>query len=211
MKQQPGVIFPAHDYLDDLESCFYVLCWICFAYNGPGLLIRPQPSFLCWWEELNPEIASDSKRAFFHRYALPEMSSWFGKTFEALLQNFRKFLDAEISRKDRLMHEKAPRLSLEELKADATKHYAIVLGFVDDAIKEVEALPDANPLFASGFPPAAASPTTPPQASASPGKRRSNDIPEGTPSFKKSKANPYAPRVPSTLPTETSSMDDFFT
>ena len=211
MRQKPGIIFPAHDYLDDLESCFYVLCWICFAYDGPGLLIRPQPSFLCFWEELNPEIASNSKFAFFHEFALPDMSSWFGKTFETLLQNFRHLLVTEISRKNRLMHEKTPRLSLDELKADATKHYAIVLGFVDDAIKEVEALPDANPLFASGFPPAAASPATPPQASASPGKRRSNDIPEGTPSFKKSKANPYAPRVPSALSTETSSMDDFFT
>ena len=172
MKQQPGVIFPAHNYLDDMESFFYVLCWICFAYDGPGLLIRPQPSFLCLWEELNPEIASDSKRAFLHKYALPGMSSWFGTTFETLLQNFRKFLDAEISRKDRLMHEKAPRLSLEDLKADATKHYAIVLGFVGDAIKDLEALPDAGPLFASSLPPAAAGSASPPQASASPG----NDV-----------------------------------
>ena len=163
------------------------------------------------WEELNPVIASEFKFSFFHKFALPDMSPWFGKTFETLLQNLRMFLVTEISRKDRLMHEKAPRLSLEDLKADATKHYAIVLGFVDDAIEEVEALPDASPLFASDLPLAAARVATPPQASASPGKRRSNGIPEGSPSFKKSKANPHAPRVPSTLSTETSSMDDFFT
>lgn len=107
------------------------------------------------------------------------------------------------------MHEKTPRLSLEELKADATKHYAIVLGFFDDAIKEVEALPNASPLFANGLPPATANPATPPQAFASPVKRRSDDVPEGSPSFKRSRTNPHAPRVLSTLSTETSSMDDF--
>lgn len=108
------------------------------------------------------------------------------------------------------MHEKTPRLSLEELKADATKHYAIVLGFFDDAIKEVEALPNASPLFANGLPPATASPATPPQASASPVKRRSDDVPEGSPSIKKPRTNPHAPRFPSNLLTETSSMDDFY-
>ena len=25
-----------HSYMDDLESFFYILCWICCGYDGPG-------------------------------------------------------------------------------------------------------------------------------------------------------------------------------
>ena len=197
---ESDLIIPAHDYLDDLESFLYVLGWICFGYEMPGKPKCPQPDFLCGWEDSNPTIASLFKWNFFTAFHLPKMSPWFGKPFKTLLTNFREFLSEEIRRKDRSMDK--PRLRLQDLKADAAKHYAIVLKYFDEAIKELELeAPSDNPFFVSD------TTTTPPQASASSGKRPSNDVPEGSPSCKRARRPSYAPRIPSALSTSVDAYD----
>jgi hypothetical protein len=206
---QPGVIFPAHDYLDDLESFCYVLCWICFAYEAPGKKKSPQPTLLAKWDDLDTEAARHAKMGFLSDSFRHVLSPWFGEgVFQTLLQQMGKFVRKHYKTKDSRLEQ--PRQCLNDLREVAHEQYAIFLGYVDEAIEKLEALqPEATPagtFLASGVPP-----VTPPRSSASASKRPSNDFPDGSPSLKKPRRNTHAPRVPSTLSMETGSIDDFYT
>ncbi|EDR03779.1 uncharacterized protein LACBIDRAFT_306822 [Laccaria bicolor S238N-H82] len=203
---KPGVIFPAHDYLDDLESFFYVFCYICFAYEAPGKKKSPQPTLLTEWEDFNSNTARHSKLSFLTESSDHDLSPWFGEgVFQTLLQQMGQFVYDHYMTKDRRL--KQPRRCLNDLTEAAHEQYAIFLGYVDEAIEKLEAMqPEVAPdgtILASGVPP-----ITPPRSSPSSSKRPSNDVLEGSPSSKKPKRNPHAPRFPSTLSMETGTIDD---
>ncbi|KAJ3549037.1 hypothetical protein NMY22_g1036 [Coprinellus aureogranulatus] len=56
---------PKQEYLDDLESFFYVLSHIMFAFTRPGVLAPTQPpGFMEGWPSPNPYISAATKYAF---------------------------------------------------------------------------------------------------------------------------------------------------
>lgn len=80
-----------HD-LDDLESIFYILIWICFGYSRPSKMIEPIPELLRDWGSENPLYA----RAKIDMYFTPleeagEVTPFFGVVFQELLENLHTF------------------------------------------------------------------------------------------------------------------------
>ncbi|KAF8652270.1 hypothetical protein AX16_004486 [Volvariella volvacea WC 439] len=59
-------IQPAHCHLDDLESFYYVLAWICLTYNSPGekKATEDLPLFIRDWDSLERKTAFSSKHEF---------------------------------------------------------------------------------------------------------------------------------------------------
>ncbi|KAJ3509079.1 hypothetical protein NLJ89_g5405 [Agrocybe chaxingu] len=56
-----------HSHLDDLESFFYVLCWICFSYLGVRNLKLPGTSpILEDWDDEDPNRAWRAKKSFYY-------------------------------------------------------------------------------------------------------------------------------------------------
>ncbi|KAL1664074.1 hypothetical protein GGF50DRAFT_55590 [Schizophyllum commune] len=48
-----------HDYMDDLESFYWCLCWICFSYEGPGNCKKSDiPKE---WQDNDPQVAAGAK------------------------------------------------------------------------------------------------------------------------------------------------------
>ncbi|EPQ51033.1 hypothetical protein GLOTRDRAFT_141184 [Gloeophyllum trabeum ATCC 11539] len=53
-----------HDYLDDLESSFYGLCWFAFTLERPCVPRASIPVTLKNWDSPNLQLAADAKRSF---------------------------------------------------------------------------------------------------------------------------------------------------
>ncbi|KAF8583187.1 hypothetical protein K439DRAFT_1634618 [Ramaria rubella] len=70
-------------YLDDLESFYYVLVYISLVYKGPGLLNKDLPSPLDEW--ILPD-AHQYKGGFLADTFTDEVSPWFGKPFQSLVE-----------------------------------------------------------------------------------------------------------------------------
>ena len=198
-----GIVAATHDYLDDLESFFYVLFWICSTYERAK---RPRrgalPSALAGWEDNNPRFSSSTKNDILsyplNKHTCP-MSAYFGDIFLDLLNSLRKFVKGQIDRKMNSLD--APRGPLTALTPQSEVHYAEVLGYVDLAIKAVEALPEEE-LVANL------------QPSTTPEKRTSTSPPDDSPRPKRTKTgphrkasvgreNPSGSKVPSKLSLET--------
>jgi hypothetical protein len=80
---------PAHDYLDDLESFYYVLCWICFGHDAPGKRITPQPDVITDWEDPSSSCirAARLKEGFlFSKRLFPKVPPYFGPVIQTLLE-----------------------------------------------------------------------------------------------------------------------------
>jgi hypothetical protein len=78
-----------HTYIDDLESFYFVLCWILMVYSGPHKPRAAPPKQAVWWD------ISDSftmKQGHFGRpkFHLP-VDAWFGPCFSALAARLYDF------------------------------------------------------------------------------------------------------------------------
>ncbi|KDR85780.1 hypothetical protein GALMADRAFT_52865, partial [Galerina marginata CBS 339.88] len=151
----------SHDYLDDLESFFYVLCFIACGFDVAkpkpkddviAEEIRPFPIGLSEWENTNPRWAVNAKKAMYFGGRFPErVTDVFknaGPAFENLLDKLFYFFHGHVVRK---ISRARPRLTLLELKPQSAEHYKTVLTFFDEAIEEFvafKALKGARPLRA---------------------------------------------------------------
>ncbi|KAF4609494.1 hypothetical protein D9613_012347 [Agrocybe pediades] len=126
-----------HDYLDDLESFLYVLCWIAQRFENPGNLRKDPPPYFEKWKATPYDNAEDSKVAFFIGRKLPSTSLFFGPIFDTLIEEFRLFLSEKVLDKYRSRDTTFP--ALESLKDVAQEHYNEVLAIFDKAIFAMEA------------------------------------------------------------------------
>lgn len=80
-----------HDHMDDLESVFYLLCWICYGMDTPGgRFFKPFPKFLSSWDNAaEPERCAECKENFLRRPMRP-VSPVFAP-IRPLLDNMRQF------------------------------------------------------------------------------------------------------------------------
>ena len=198
-----GNVATTHDYLDDLESFFYVLFWICSTYEKAKQPRRGAlPSTLARWEDNDAQSSSDAKNRIItyplNKYTCP-ISTYFGDIFLDLLNSLRQFFKGQIDRKFHSLG--APRGPLTALMPQSEEHYAEVFGYIDLAIKAVEALPEEETVANL-------------QPSTTPEKRTSAGPPDDSPRPKRTKTgphrkasvgkeNPSGSKIPSKLSLET--------
>jgi hypothetical protein len=79
-----------HTYFDDLESFFYVLCWILVAFEGPGLGIAALPPALSQWD--GPASYLTKQGILSDDFEL-SISPWFGKSLRELAIRLHRFFE----------------------------------------------------------------------------------------------------------------------
>jgi len=87
----------AHDHLDDLESFFYVLCWVTIGYAGPNKPLKgtSRPSVLEEWDQNNARAAAAHEKAM-ALHLSEKVTPYFGPTFQNLLFALHRFLRPHI-------------------------------------------------------------------------------------------------------------------
>ncbi|KIM49675.1 hypothetical protein M413DRAFT_113979 [Hebeloma cylindrosporum] len=170
-----------YDHLDDLESFFYVLCWICFGHSGSREKVYPWPITLQNWESAAPQTAAHLKASVFsmNLHWAGICTPFFGDIFQDLLKDLQRFFLQHVNRKlDSVPPPNAPPTdrstlpSLPEVIPESSQHYATILGFIDNAIRKRAALlrksVAAEPVQAIAAPSTSRSPpSTPPRNTSS--------------------------------------------
>ncbi|KJA18341.1 hypothetical protein HYPSUDRAFT_205456 [Hypholoma sublateritium FD-334 SS-4] len=177
-----GTTCKPHDYMDDLESFFYVLCWITCGFAGPGQKLVEFPDDLKQWESADPRNALRAKLSvitwvFDITY---RATPYFGAVFDSLMAQLARFFADAHNR--RALSKGKPVPTLMELKSTSSAAYNTVLGYVDEAIKAVESEPPETE--GKHIPDPAQTPTVgnfavpavPPPGRRRQGKRRSDSV-----------------------------------
>ncbi|KII94498.1 hypothetical protein PLICRDRAFT_33300 [Plicaturopsis crispa FD-325 SS-3] len=159
-----------HDHQDDLESFFYVLCWICHSYSSAHHRLKDLPAFLRAWEDgTDDTVAAVKYRFLTDTYQDHLASAWFGRVFRRLMRKLAEFCAERYRAKRRTVflslkihkpeeREEALRkiraYDVGELGKDvpsavsgktASEDYAEFLGIVRSAIDELGDGPDDPP------------------------------------------------------------------
>ncbi|KAJ3504903.1 hypothetical protein NMY22_g17766 [Coprinellus aureogranulatus] len=140
---------PEHDYLDDIESFFYVLCYIFLLHLPDGTRLSSKddgPSLVWKWGEMDTRKAFGNKRYIFGfgtdtltAYGVVE-KNW-GTTCLALFESFLEWMADRREEKIALVYEAAADPSdspLQSLHAHRDEHFDAVLKMFDDAIEAIE-------------------------------------------------------------------------
>lgn len=116
-----------HTYIDDLESFYYVICWIVAGYERPGVGKSPIPKGLNLWDLSEAYIFKDGLMVEDPCYAV---SPWFGSSLRKLLKNLFGFFRARKPYYDDVV-----------ITLDPTKDYDEFLGHIKQAILDLEGEP----------------------------------------------------------------------
>jgi hypothetical protein len=134
------------DYLDELESFYYVLAWMCYAYDGG---VDGKPYFTPAYRRsspLTPWAANPTSReAILEKEAMlfgtglrysqaPVSNFWGGETFQELLDNLHYVIRSRYIAKTELGR---PR-TMEELRLDAGEDYEACLGIINTTLFKLE-------------------------------------------------------------------------
>ncbi|KAL1693177.1 hypothetical protein GGG16DRAFT_123503 [Schizophyllum commune] len=197
-----------HDYLDDLESFYWCLCWICFSYEGPGDC--KQSDIPKEWQDNNPEVAAAAKSMHLLLKFQPRNVKDYFEAFVPLLQFMHDIFQRTLQKKSELIDARAADTrDLATIRAEADATYREVIGMFDDTI---DSLAEFEPAQAAPLPSASvALPERPkiprrtphmlaPSMSMTTGnKRKASEESDEEPEKKK-------PQVASTAPTKPSSL-----
>ncbi|PPQ72397.1 hypothetical protein CVT24_002082 [Panaeolus cyanescens] len=198
-----------HDYLDDLESFFWVLLWITSENFGPAMGTST--------EALNSEIlvrakmdASPENSANFKRTTLSDhetivLQDGWGAPETELVQRLARFFDKQITAKRRKIKKEKKASTVAELRDAAPKHYRAVFRYFDAAIRQLRQARDQ--LVDSNQAPTGSTTTPTSQlpalhsavSSRSSSKRsRENETAQVATSFDQATAEPHPKRLRST-------------
>ncbi|KAF8490279.1 hypothetical protein JB92DRAFT_1333915 [Gautieria morchelliformis] len=114
-----------HTYLDDLESCYYVLCWILMVYTGPRTTRNKILNEAAYWDE--PDSAR-LKRSHCILHFDVWVDPWFGPCLHELAKCLFDFFS--LRRLGAGMY--APPV-------DPDKDYDTYLGHIDQCVLDMEA------------------------------------------------------------------------
>ena len=142
----------AHDYLDDMESSFYVTATLMYEYDGPNKLQDPSPEILNKWLEFQDTTTCQENLEFKKRFMLSErpadptqhMAPYWSNATRVLLQRFYMFTREMIQEKVEIREcqNDTWRARLDKLysKSHVVRNYDTVLGFFDEAINKISQL-----------------------------------------------------------------------
>ncbi|KAF9486552.1 hypothetical protein BDN70DRAFT_870137 [Pholiota conissans] len=137
----------SRDYLDDLESFYYLLSHICATFTAPCQQLPTTPDFIQQWSECDSATASFSKLSNL-LYPSFQPTPYFGAVFERLLERFRAFVAKAVGRKliETARRERAglPAPTWGDLRSVAQDDYAAVLLVFEDAISGFESIKPAH-------------------------------------------------------------------
>ncbi len=82
--------------MDDLESFFYILCWICCGYDGPAKRTKRFGTIFAKWEDRRPQEGALSKKSLFYQFFPDQkhlvVTDYFGDIFVNLVDSLHAFL-----------------------------------------------------------------------------------------------------------------------
>ncbi|KAJ3506810.1 hypothetical protein NMY22_g17129 [Coprinellus aureogranulatus] len=134
----------AHDYLDDLESFFYVAVYLMFGWSGAECEQAKKPEFLATWDHDDPIHSRNAKVTFItEALNLKPIPSFWTAPCRELLRSFHKFVRGIVSEKAdiRGLDEPEERLrALEQLHEGFEDHYNSLKAMFDKALKDLDVL-----------------------------------------------------------------------
>jgi hypothetical protein len=77
-----------HTYLDDLESFYYVLCWILVVYERPRAWMAELPELISSWDEPG---SSNIKQGLLNHDFNFSVAPWFGGSLRRLIGRLHRF------------------------------------------------------------------------------------------------------------------------
>ncbi|KAF5340958.1 hypothetical protein D9611_006035 [Ephemerocybe angulata] len=134
---------PAQDYLDDLESFFYVLCHIVCAFKGPHQP-KPLPSVVEDFKLLSPRTAAAHKRTFLEDGFQPSLYcvQYWGPAIKALMAGYQAFLCKIVTEKAKIRSEEGNldgrSARIGEMHACAEQHYNEIDALFQNALATLE-------------------------------------------------------------------------
>ncbi|KAJ7163932.1 hypothetical protein C8R43DRAFT_1062329 [Mycena crocata] len=141
-----------HDHMDDLESIFYVMFFVCYAFDHNGNPLEIPPNDVREWEkpELTPPGLANMKRGFLTGRIASSVSRFVGaeKTIvRNLMEDLRKFFAPRLEAiTDASMADESERTPMPDWTAEAARRdYTRFLFHIDSAIVKLEALPPPPP------------------------------------------------------------------
>ncbi|RXW12691.1 hypothetical protein EST38_g13162 [Candolleomyces aberdarensis] len=159
-------LFPAHDYLDDLESLFYIFCYLVFMYTANGQLTTKnavQKLFISTWADVHgPESSAWSTKHSFLTVGMviPHASASMDESWRLaggwdLFVKFRRYIAGLVS--ERISETRLPAKNEPDANGNITNRfsailsdiniqYAHILGLFDAALKRAEEAEALEPL-----------------------------------------------------------------
>jgi hypothetical protein len=135
----------AQDYLDDIESFFYVYTYLIYAFDAGGVSF-PSPSFILRWKRGNADNVATYKQAYLtDKYVPAKLHQRWPKPCIKLLSAFKDWLQPYAGKKRELTmrnHEDPGSIGseeLEDLTKEIAKQYREVIRLFNGAICELEA------------------------------------------------------------------------
>ncbi|KAF6760879.1 hypothetical protein DFP72DRAFT_1165972 [Ephemerocybe angulata] len=144
-KANRGLACVDHDYLDDLESFFYVLCHLMYGFDSIGVAKSDtdfRETVMGAWEDEDAVLTAPSKLAYFHSqgmHVVPPSPFWSQACID-LCEKIRHFLCPLLMAKIKIRSTKGAAVReamLADLHAGMEEHYSEVLGFFDTALEEL--------------------------------------------------------------------------
>ncbi|KAJ2925068.1 hypothetical protein H1R20_g12047, partial [Candolleomyces eurysporus] len=164
--QMEKKLVPAHDYLDDLESLFYIFCYLVFMYTANGQLTTKnivQELFISTWSNVHgPESTAWSTKHSFLTMGMVELhasasmdQSWRLAGCWDLFVEFRRYMAGLVSKKISETHLPAKNKPdangnianrFSTILSEVNIQYAHILGLFDAALKRAEEAEALEPL-----------------------------------------------------------------
>jgi len=79
-----------HTYFDDLESFYYVFCWVIGSFDAPRKPKAEVPEELTWWDGEQLFAATMKRGHIGDQFEIP-VSPWFGQAIPALASRLHDF------------------------------------------------------------------------------------------------------------------------
>ena len=131
-----------HDYLDDIESFFFVLTRLMYGWAGVEQELQPKPEFMRVWDAEDPGKAFNEKDGFVAKRIKEHLiPPFWSDPCRDLWESFRIFVKEISDRKEAIREMKTPEArskSLKKLHAKRHTHYNTVNKLFDKALDELE-------------------------------------------------------------------------
>lgn len=139
---------PAHDYIDDLQSFFYVLCYLLLVHRPDGTRLPSDgcgPALVKAWGDDEPVLALSAKQRFIVDGPLKSVApgiieeTW-GPVVRDMFVKFFNLIRDIMNEKDEIVLKQFnfDPSTLTDLHAKSDAHYSQALRILDDALRELE-------------------------------------------------------------------------